>query len=61
MIPFISLYEGGCSIVVDGDRDICRRRSARVIIIQIILLAIFVFLGGLSEELDQIKAQWRCP
>ena len=61
MIPFISLYEGGCSIVVDGDRDICRRRSARVIIIQIILLAVFVFLGGLSEELDQIKAQWRRP
>ncbi len=61
MIPFISLYRGGRSVVVDGDRDICRRRSARVVIIEIILLAVFVFLGGLSEELDQTKAQWRCP
>ena len=60
MIPFISLYGGGRSVVVDGDRDIRRRRSARVVIIQIILLAVFVFLGGLSEELDQTKAQWRC-
>ena len=61
MIPFISLYGGGRSVVVDGDRDIRRRRSARVVIIQIILLAVFVFLGGLSEELDQTKAQWHCP
>jgi len=61
MIPFISLYGGSRSVVVNGDRDICRRRSARVVIIQIILLAVFVFLGGLSEELDQTKAQWRCP
>ena len=61
MIPFISLYGGGRSVVVDGDRDIRRRRSARVVIIQIILLAVFVFLGGLSEELDQTKAQWRRP
>jgi hypothetical protein len=61
MIPFISLYGGGCSVVVDGDCDIRRRRSARVVIIQIILLAVFVFLGGLSEELDQTKSQWRCP
>ena len=60
MIPFISLYGGGRSVVVDGDRDIRCRRSARVII-QIILLAVFVFLGGLSEELDQTKAQWRRP
>ncbi len=49
MIPFISLYGGGRSVVVNGDRDIRRRRSPRVIIIQIILLAVFVFLGGLSE------------
>ena len=61
MIPFISLYRGGRSVAVDGDRDIRRCRSARVVIIQIILLAVFVFLGGLSEELDQTKAQWRCP
>ena len=61
MIPFISLYGGGRSVVVDGDRDIRRRRSARVVIIQIISLAVFVFLGSLSEELDQTKAQWRCP
>jgi hypothetical protein len=52
MIPFISLYRGGRSVVVDGDRDIRRRCSARVVIIQIISLAIFVFLGGQSEELD---------
>ncbi len=61
MIPFVSLYGGGCSVVVGGDRDIRCCRSARVVINQIILLAIFVFLGGLSEELDQTKAQWRCP
>ena len=61
MIPFISLYGGGRSVVVDGDRDIRRRRSARVVIIQIISLAVFVFLGSLSEELDQTKAQWRRP
>ena len=61
MIPFISLYGGGRSVVVDGDRDIRRCRSARVVIIQIILFAVFVFLGGLSEELNQTKAQWRCP
>jgi hypothetical protein len=47
MIPFVSLYGGGCSVVADGIRDILRRRSARVLIIQIILLAVFVFLGGL--------------
>ena len=46
MIPFIFLYGGVRSIVVDGDRDIRRRCSARVVIIHIILLAIFVFLGG---------------
>ena len=61
MITFISLYGGGRSVVVDVDRDIRRRRSTRVIIIQIILLAVFVFLGGQSEELDLTKAQWRCP
>ena len=61
MIPFISLYGGGRSVFVDGNRDIRCRRSTRVIIIQIILKAVFVFLGGLSEELDQTKAQWHCP
>jgi hypothetical protein len=61
MIPFISLYRDGHSVVVDGDRDIRCRRSARVVIIQIISLAVFVFLGGLLEELDQTKAQWCCP
>jgi hypothetical protein len=61
MIPFISLYGGGCSVVVNGDHDIRRRRSARAVIIQIISLAVVVCLGGLLEELDQTKAQWRCP
>jgi hypothetical protein len=45
MIPFISLYGGGRSVVVDGDPDI-RRRRARIVTIQIILKAIFVFFGG---------------
>jgi hypothetical protein len=54
MIIFISLYGGGRSVVVDG-------RSTRVIIIQIISLAVFVFIGSQSEELDLSKAQWRCP
>ena len=61
MITFISLYGGGRSVVVDGDRDIRRRRSTRVIIIQIISLAVFVFLGGQSEELDQTRANWHRP
>ena len=61
MTPFISLYGGGCSVVVEGDRDIRRRRSVRVDIIQIISLAILVFLGGLLEKLDRTKAQWRRP
>ncbi len=61
MTPFISLYGGGRSVVFDGDRDIRRRRSVRVVIIQIISLAVFVFLGGQSEELDRTKAQWRLP
>jgi hypothetical protein len=61
MIPFISLYGGGRSVVVEGDRDIRRCRSARVVIIQIISLAVFVFLGDQSEELDQTKPQWRRP
>ena len=56
MIPFVSLYRGGRSVIVDGNRDIRCRRSARVVIVQIILLAVFVFLGSLSEELDQTKA-----
>ena len=33
MIPFIFLYGGGCSIIVNGDCDIRRRRSARIVII----------------------------
>ena len=61
MIPFISLYGGDRSIVANGNRGIRRRGSARVVIIQIISLAGFVFLGGLLEELDQTKAQWRRP
>ena len=61
MIPFISLYKGSRSIAVDGDCDIRRCRSARVVIIQIIVLAVFVFLGGLLEEMDQTKAQWCRP
>ncbi len=61
MTPFISLYGGGRSIVVDDDRDIRRCRSVRVVIIQIISLAVFVFLGGQSEELDRIKAHWHYP
>ena len=61
MIPFISLYGSGRSVVVDGNRDIRRRRSARVLIIQIISFAVFVFFGNQPEELDQTKAQWRCP
>ena len=62
MITFISLYGGGRSVVVGGDCDIRRRRSTSVIIIhQIISLAVFVFLGGQSEELDLTKAQWRRP
>jgi hypothetical protein len=61
MIPFITLYGGGSRVVVNGDHDIRRCRSARIVIIQIILLAVFVFLSGLSEELDQNKAQWHHP
>jgi len=61
MFSFIFLDRGGRSVVVDDDRDICRRRSAHVVIIQIILIAVLVFLGGQSEELDQTKAQWHRP
>ena len=61
MIPFISLYGGGHSVVVDVDCDICRRHSARFVIIQIIALAVFVFLGGQLEALDRTKAQCRRP
>jgi hypothetical protein len=57
----IFLYGGGCSVDDDDDRDIRRRRNGRVVIIHIISLAVFVFLGGQSEELDQTKAQRRCP
>jgi hypothetical protein len=61
MFSFIFLYRGGRSVVVDDDRDIRRHRSAHVVIIQIISLAVLVFLGSQSEELDQTKAQWRRP
>ena len=58
---FRDLYVGGRSVVVDGDRDIRHCRSVRVVTIQIISLAVFVFLGGQSEESDQTKAQWHRP
>jgi hypothetical protein len=61
MIPFVFLYGGGRISIVDGDRDIRHRHSAHVVIIHIIWLAVFVFLGGQSEELDQTKAQWHYP
>jgi hypothetical protein len=61
MTPFISLYGGGRSVVVDGDRDIRCRHIVHVVIIQILSLAVFVFLRGQSEELDQTKAHWRYP
>jgi hypothetical protein len=61
MIPFLFLYGGSRSVVFDGNCDILHHRSARVIIIHIILLAVFVFLGGQLEELDQTKAQWHQP
>jgi hypothetical protein len=57
MFSFIFLYRGGHGIIVDGDRDIHCRCGAHIIIIQIILLAFFVFLGSQSEELDRTKAQ----
>ncbi len=60
MIPFIIFYGGGRSVIVNGDCDIRRRHSARVII-HTVLLAVFVFLGGQLEELDQTKAQRRQP
>jgi hypothetical protein len=63
MITFISLYGGGRSVVVDGDRDIRRRHSTRVIIIQIISLAVFVFLGGqslLSKISTKVKSTIEC-
>jgi hypothetical protein len=61
MIPFIIFYGGGRSVVIDGDRDICHRHSARFDIIHIVLLAVFLFLGSQSKELDQTKAQRRQP
>jgi hypothetical protein len=42
------------SVVVDGNRDICRHHSARFVIIHIVLLAVFVFLGGQLEEIGGI-------
>ena len=61
MIPFIFLYEDGHTVIVDGNRDIRRCHSTRVVIIHIILLAVFVFLGNQSEELDKTKAQRHRP
>jgi hypothetical protein len=58
MITFIFLYGGGHSVIVDGDCDIRRHRNGLVVIIHIISLGIFVFLGGQLEELDQTKAHW---
>ena len=57
MITFIFLYGGGHSVIVNGDCDIRRRRNGLVVIIHIISLGIFVFLGGQLEELDQTKAR----
>ncbi len=45
---FLHLPLRGRSVVVDDDRDICRRRSVRVVVIQIISL----FLCSLA-------ANWR--
>jgi hypothetical protein len=50
MIPFISLYRGGCSVVVDGNGDIRRCRSARVVIIQIIWLAVLCSLEAFRRN-----------
>jgi hypothetical protein len=61
IFPLIFLYGGGCSVDDDDDHDIRLCRNGRVVIIHIILLAVFVFLGGQSEELDRTKAQRRCP
>jgi hypothetical protein len=60
MIHFIFLYSyrGSRSVVVDGNPDIRCHRSAQAVIIHIILLAVFVFLGN---QLDQTKAQGRHP
>jgi hypothetical protein len=58
MILFIIFYGGSCGVIVDSDCDICYCRSAHVVIIHIILLAVLVFLGSQLEELDQTKAQW---
>ncbi len=46
IIPFIIFYGGGPSVVVDGDRDIHRCHIAHFVIIHIMLLAVFVFLGA---------------
>jgi hypothetical protein len=61
MIPFIIFYGGGRSVIVNGDRNIRCCHSARFVIIHIVLLAVFPFLGGKLEELDQTKAQRRQP
>ena len=61
IFPLIFLYGGGCSVDDDDDHDIRLRRNGRTVIIHIILFAVFVFLGGQSEELDRTKAQRRCP
>jgi len=46
MISFIFLHGGGRSVIVDGDRDIRRHRSARVVITQIISLAFLYSLAA---------------
>ena len=52
MTPFIFLYGGGRSVVDNGNRDIRCCRNSQVVIIHIIWLAVFVFLGGKLEEFD---------
>jgi hypothetical protein len=61
MIPFIIFYGSGCSVIIDGDCNIRCCHSAHIIIIHIVLLAVFVFLGGQSEVLNQTMAQQRQP
>ena len=54
MIPFIFLYGGGHSVIVDGDCDILRRCNGLVVIIHIISLAICCVLwrqiGGIGPN-----------
>jgi hypothetical protein len=59
MIPFIFLYGGDHSVVVNSDRYIHCCHSTRIVIIHLIPLVFAVFLG--VEKLDQTKAHQRCP